>query len=111
MDAQEFVNIVRELTIDDSIMIVQSNLIKPPGRKPEETLVAMSKWYNSLADNDKSMLLRIIGYSAKTSTFQFLCILDGCRAIEGEDKGELKLFYQKGTEEVWLNEKGLHEFL
>jgi hypothetical protein len=111
MHAEEFVDIVRELTIDDSINIVQSNLIKPSGRKPDEMLVAMSKWYNSLADNDKSMLLRIIGYSAETSTFQFLCLLDGSMAIEGKEKGALKLFYEKGNDQVLLNGQGLHDFL
>jgi hypothetical protein len=60
MDAKAFVDITKEMAINDSVEFVQSNLIRPTGRKPDETLVAMSQWYNGLKDNEKSLLLHVI---------------------------------------------------
>lgn len=114
MNSEKFVDIIRELTIDDTVRIIQSNLIKPPGRSPSEMSIAISKWYNSLADNDKNILIHIVKKAARTGVFEFLCILDGAIAIENEDKGELKLYYEKGNEKILLNDQhkiNLHELL
>jgi hypothetical protein len=114
MNSEQFIDLIRELTIDDSVRIVQSNLIKPPGRNPSDISLNMSKWYNNLDDKDKAILIQIIKKSVRTGVFEFLCILDGAIAIESKDKGELKLYYEKGKEQVLLNDQSkvnLHELL
>ncbi|MES1225251.1 MAG: hypothetical protein ABUT20_57750 [Bacteroidota bacterium] len=114
MDANEFIGIIREIVVNDSVRFLQSNLIKPPGRKPSEKLLAMSTWYNNLNDGDKSVVIQIINKSVEMGVFEFLCVLDGVRAIEGEEKGELKLYYEKGNQKILLNDinkVNLHELL
>jgi hypothetical protein len=114
MNSEEFVSIIREMTIDDSVRIIQSNLIKPPGRGPSEAMLRMSNWYNGLSDANKSILLEVIKYSVETGVFEFLCILDGVRTMENENRGELKLFYERGDERVLLNDQhkvNLHRLL
>ena len=114
MTSENFINAIREVVADNSVISVQSNLIKPPGRKPSEALVMMSEWYNKLVDGDKSMVIRIIEEASRTSVFGFLCVLDGVRSIENGDKGELKLYYEKGNYKILLNDPhnvNLHELL
>jgi hypothetical protein len=53
----------------------------------------MSKWYNELNENDKSVVEQIIKKSVDMAVFSFLCVLDGVSTIENEKKGELKLYY------------------
>jgi hypothetical protein len=114
MNTQEFVDIIREVVLDTAVDSVESNLIDPPGRKPAEDLKQMSVWYNSLDNGAKEMVLRIARYSARISVFGFFCVLDGVRAIESGEKGDLKLYYEKDGKVVWLNdpsEEELHNLL
>ena len=81
MTSENFIDAIREVVAENSVISVQSNLIKPPGRKPSEKLVMMSEWYNKLVDGDK---------------------------------GELKLYYEKGNYKILLNDPhnvNLHELL
>lgn len=115
MNSQEFVDIIKEVVVDDSIKSVQNTLQKPTGKSPAENLVALSKWYNNLNDGDKGMVLSVIREAVDTSVFGFLCVLDGVRSIENSnDKGCLKLYYEKKQEKILLNaidEEFLHDML
>ena len=93
MDAQTFVNALKEVVIEESVKSVQANLFQPPGRKPPETLLAMSKWYNGLKDDEKSLLIQIIRDAVETSVFGFLCVLDGVRVFQDGGQGSLTLYY------------------
>ncbi len=115
MNSQEFVDIIKEVVIDDSIKSVQTMLTRPPGKSPSENLVALSKWYNNLKDGDREMVFSIIKEAVDTGVFGFLCVLDGVRAIEsGNNKGSLKLYFEKNEMQVLLNDPSdnyLHEML
>lgn len=104
MNNKDFVDSIKESVVSGAIKSVQSNLLSPPGRKPSEKLLEMSQWYNKLNDIDKEMVIRIIKETADTSTFGFLCVLDGVRAIENENKGVLKLYYENDNEQILLND-------
>lgn len=114
MNSQQFVDVINKVVLKSTINSVESVLKSPPGRNPGQALTTMSKWYNKLSDEDKSIVNQIIAESARTSVFGFLCVLDGARAIEDQDKGELKLYYERRDERVLLNDQNkvnLYELL
>jgi hypothetical protein len=115
MNKQEFINSIKEVVVNDSIKSVESNLIRPPGRAPEEKLNTLSKWFNNLNDADRNMVMQVVKESVQTSVFGFLCVLDGVRAIEdGEEKGKLDLYYEKDEKLTLLNNQSdeyLHDLL
>lgn len=114
MNTQEFVEVIREVVIEESIKSVQTNLISPPGRKPSETLIQCSKFYNNLPDNDKRVIIQIIKESVLTGVWGLFCVLDGVRSIENNDKGKLTLYYEKDGVKTILNDPQnelLHELL
>lgn len=115
MTSQEFVNAIKIAVVSDSVKAVDEVLQEPPGRAPAKNLVEMSKWFNDLSPNDRDMVISIVKYAVESTTFGFLCVLDGVRAIEGVgEKGVLELHYKKGNETVWLNnpkDEYLHNLL
>ncbi len=110
MDAEKFVKVIRLVVAEDSTKGVISVLEKPPGRRPLQKLVDMSIWYNQLNENDKTVVGQIIKESVEAAVFHFLCVLDGVAAIENENKGELKLYYENGNIQKLLNDPEM-EFL
>lgn len=113
MNAEEFVNAIRTTVLESSIKSVKKILVEPPGRKPADNLVKMSKWYNSLSQVDKEMVDSIIEESIHISVFGFLCVLDGVRSIEKSDNGTLKLYYERQGQLSLLTNppENLHELL
>lgn len=115
MNSEEFIDAIREVVVNDSIKGLESYLIKPSGRNPGNEAIEKSYWYNKLSKQDKLMVLKVIKEAVETSVFGFLCVLDGVRAIENtEEKGKLKLFYEREGNSVLLNnnnEDYLHDLL
>jgi hypothetical protein len=116
MNSQKFVEAIQEAVISSTITVMRQILEKPPGRSPDKNLVALSEWYKSLGDQDKNKLLAIISKSVNSTVFGFFCVLDGERVIEnGRNKGDLKLYFEKGGESTLLNDPNnggiLHELL
>ena len=99
MNKQEFVKAIKESVIDGSIDSMKSVLLKPAGRKPALNLIQMSTWFNKLSEDDKNIVLKIVGESIEMAVFGFLCVLE-----DTEKKGELKLIYTKNNSEIWLND-------
>jgi hypothetical protein len=105
MNAEQFINVIKEVVSEGSVKGVQSSLINPPGRKPSENLVEMSEWYNNLNDGSKSMVIKIIRESVELGIFSFLCVLDGVSAIEnGPEKGVLKLIFDRNGQQILIND-------
>lgn len=99
--------VVQEATIDDMI----SNLQKPPGRNPSQSLLQQSSFYNNLTEAQKVDLKKILAETAEMALFGLFCVLDGVRAIEdGEEKGNLELWYRNGETTLLLNDPN-NEFL
>jgi len=104
MDSEEFVEVITQVVSNGSIKAVKSALEDPPGRPPSQKAVRMSNWYNQLNENDRTVAEQIIKYSVDMAVFSFFCVLDGVSAIENENKGELKLYYENRDVQVLLND-------
>lgn len=94
MNKHKFINSIKEVVVGGSVKAIESNLIFPHGRSPQQKLLELSNWYNSLDDSSKKMALKLVQEAVETSVFGFLCVLDGVSVIEeiGE-KGTLQLVY------------------
>jgi len=104
MDTKEFVEAIKEVVEKSSVDGVIEVMSQPPGRKPDLELVQRSVWYNKLPEEDKRMVREVVAESVQSALFGFLCVLDGVRAIENdEDKGVLKLYFEKKGQQVLLN--------
>lgn len=115
MNQQEFIEAMREVTVEGSVNAVTSLLKASPGKKPDQKYVGLSGWYNNLSQTDQDMVSKVISESVNMGVFSFLCVLDGVSAIESvEDKGELVLTYEKNGIITRLNEQDgdyLHDLL
>ncbi|MBF7144345.1 MULTISPECIES: hypothetical protein [Pseudomonas] len=95
MTSEEFVALIKLVVSDAAISDTIDVITSPPGRKPDQKLVDISKYYNRQKQADKDMIDLIIKKSVEEAIFGFFCVLDGVRAIEnGEKKGELALLYK-----------------
>jgi len=105
MHSKEFIETIKIVVEEASIKGIQENLNKPVGRHPDQKLIELSRWFNSLSLEGKSMVSKIIKESVEMSVFGFLCVLDGVRPIEDdEEKGKLELFYEKNGSRILLND-------
>lgn len=115
MDRELFVDAVRLVVRDSAVTNTISVLSQPPGRNPDQTLVGLSGWFDSLPLQDRQNIERIVQITAHDAVFGMLCVLDGARAIEdGPMKGTVDLRYYRGHEDISLNDYSgapLHELL
>lgn len=105
MDQKEFVNAIKEVVRDDSILGVTQKLEKPPGRTPEAKLVMASTWYNNLDYDQKAVVKAIIEMAVNETVFGFLCVIDGVRSVNKTvaEQGTFKLSFVNGDKESILN--------
>lgn len=104
MNNEEFVNSIRINVSEASINSIETILKMPPGRKPKPELVELSNWYNNLDNKSSDYISSVIKIAIEQAVFNFLCVLDGVSAIENiEEKGTLKLFYEKDNNSILLN--------
>ena len=105
MTPEEFITKIRQVVFEPAINGTMSLIEKPPGRRPSEDLVALSKWFLQLSDTDKKMLQSAIALAAHGATFGMLAVLDGVRQIDDTpQKGTLELSYIKDGQSVLLND-------
>jgi hypothetical protein len=105
MTNEEFVRGVKRQTSDAAVEGTIHCLTEPPGRKPAEKLVKLSGWYKQLDGRDKRMLREALQEAAEMAVFEFFCVLDGVSVIEDSpDKGDLELYFTKGTKRNRLND-------
>jgi hypothetical protein len=81
VDKIEFTKIIKEVVAETAIENTLDNLNDPPGRKPDEQLVAQSEWFKSLKPSDREMVSKVIAEAVHESVFGFFCVLDGVRSI------------------------------
>lgn len=113
MTATEFVDAIRGVVEEASVSDTISLLRSPPGRKPDQELVEVSKRFNALGEQDRAMVKRALDMVAGQAVFGFLCVLDGSRPVEpAGPKGDFELrFIKDGQVEVLSGPDGeiLHE--
>jgi hypothetical protein len=109
----QFIEALKTETSDSAVQGTMSWLEKPAGRRPPAIKVELSKWFHTLSESDRQKIKDIARLSAESAVFNFLSLLDGMSFVdEGEEKGRLQLFYQKGNQRFLLNdpdEEYLHD--
>lgn len=104
MTPNEFINHVRQVVYDSAVRGTLSLVTNPPGRSPGQNLLALSKWFGGLPENEKQTFQRAISMAAHQATFGMLAVLDGVRQIEDSPvKGRLEPHYIKGDQRTILN--------
>jgi len=104
MDRKKFIDIVKSVVRDAAINSTVRILKNPPGRHPNAELIEKSNWFNSLSDQDRIMVEKIVAGVAHHTVFGMLAVIDGARVIdEAQEKGDLELYYVKGDRKVRLN--------
>lgn len=100
MDNELFTESIKLYVRDTAIKSTISVLEKPPGRKPSQSTVAQSQWFNQLSTNEQHMVQEVIQEGIDMALFGFLAVLDGVRVIEDDGEGEFVLLYKrKGVKE------------
>jgi hypothetical protein len=103
MDPETFIEILKS-TVEESAISDTLNILKePPGKKPKESLVRMSKWFNKLSENDKAMVEEVLGEGLQMNMFGLLCLLDGVRLVDNFH-GKLELYFVQENVKVLLND-------
>ena len=106
MNKDEFIEAIKVVVHDSAIKGMQTNLASPPGRTPHEKTKEISRWFNSLPEEDKHQVEEIIKQAVHASVFGFLCVLDGVRAIEStSEKGSLELIFNKNGDKNLINDE------
>lgn len=107
MNQDKFIKIIKEVVTNSSVSGLIENLIDPPGRKPSESLIRVSKFYNGLEDGNRQIVNDIIKLAVDSGVFGFLCVIDGVRSISesSKDHGDLRLLYVDDSlkNEILLN--------
>lgn len=114
MTSDEFVRRIQRAVYESSISGSLSLLEKPPGRRPSQRLVELSRWFGHLGPEDKEYLRATIEMAVHGAVFQMLTVLDGVTSVHetGEERGRFELWYKSGTNAVLLNspaDENLHD--
>lgn len=114
MTPEFFVESLEKHCRDGAVEDCIANLMKPPGRKPAESLVQLSSWFRALPPNDQEMVALAMKQSADATLFGVLCVIDGVRVIEnGPEKSvfELSASRQGIRSVISPNTSNLHDLL
>ena len=104
MSPEEFVEVLRLVSVDQAAEGTVSTLRSPPGRQTWPTAVRRSEWFRSLDPSDQQMVAEVAKDSAFMSAFAFCNILDGTKAFD-PNHGWLKLIYvAPDGSEILLND-------
>lgn len=114
MEPGYFVQALKEYCRDAAVQDCVESFHSPPGRKPREDLVRLSKWFNALPASDREFVVRAMREASDATLFGVLCVIDGVRPIEPQgEKSEFRLSaVRDGTESpISPNETYLHDLL
>jgi hypothetical protein len=104
MTSEEFVAAIKIQTSDAAVAGTITALQRPAGRKPRAKDIELSQWFNKLERGDQEMLGDALREAAELAVFSFLSVLDGVSVIEDSpDKGDLELYFAKGSDRIRLN--------
>lgn len=109
MTAEDFVRTVRIQASEGATGATISSLEAPIGRKPSRRDSELSKWYESLPAEHRSMVKAAVREAAQQAVFSFLVLLDGVASIGRGLDGKLQLFYTEQERRVLLNDPAKEE--
>lgn len=106
MNKEEFIKLIITHVRNSAVRCNFETISDPPGRKPSKRLLNISKWFVSLSEDDKAMVIKTAEMTLDQGLFNFLCILDGVNKLDlhGGD-GEYILSYKTRDRETIINDK------
>jgi hypothetical protein len=103
MNRENFITAIVGLR-DSCVESITKKLLKPAGRKPRSSILALSSFYNNLDSDQKLAVENLTKEAIDQALFSFLCILDHVSFIEdSEEKTVFELYATKNGEKVLLN--------
>ena len=81
MQPDEFIEAVYLAVYRTTIDGVLRLLAAPAGRRPDQDLVDLSAWYNSLDDHSREKIAGIVRLTSDQAVFGMLSSLDGARSL------------------------------
>ncbi len=90
MTTHEFIAALKVQTSDAAVSGTKANFERPPGRRPREKDVALSRWYLALSAEVRASVDIAIREAAELAVFSFLCVLDSVSAIENGPEKEVE---------------------
>lgn len=104
MTREQFVQAIKTEALDTAVRDTMLDLHDSPGRRSEPSLVELQQWYQALDRQSQEFVEQVARMATDSATFGVMAILDGVRAIEAGDKGDLVLEYRKGATRLRLND-------
>jgi hypothetical protein len=71
MTSEQFIVAIREVAERAAVRGVLNLLEAPPGRKPDSTLVALSRWFGALDDHDREQVKQILMMGADQTLYNY----------------------------------------
>jgi hypothetical protein len=90
---ERFVQLLATLARDAALKNVVEILASPPGRRPQPSVVEVSRWFNQLPAEGRSSLRRVMSTVAHTSLRAVLEVLDGAMPSDAQQPGHFVLDY------------------
>lgn len=101
MDSEEFVRALKQNCCDVAVDDCTSILQNPPGRKPDQALVALSEWFKKLSASDRALVIESMRMAADATLFGVLCVIDGVRPCESSpEKSQFTIYANKSGEQT-----------
>lgn len=114
MTGEEFTRRIRQAVYESSIEGVVGLLRSPSGRRPSQTLLALSQWFNQLPAAEQERIRATIQLAVRQAVIGMLTVLDGVRSIsDAGERGKLELRYNTEEKSILLNDpagKPLHDY-
>lgn len=105
MNAAEFVAALKTAASEAAANGTLEVLRRPPGRRPDPSLVGVSEWFVGLSPEDQRGVAAAIDLTARQALYNVLLVLDGLLTLEPYgDKGELRLTFDDGSSQQLLND-------
>ena len=97
MNSESFVLAVKKAVHDSAVADVVEAIMAPSGRRPPESELRLSVWYNGLSENDQRNVQAMVLHGVHAALFGFFAVLDGVRVIEdSEEKSDFAIVQRRG---------------
>lgn len=86
MTKEKFIYLLHEAVITAATTGVLSTIANPPGRKPKENIIQLSRWFKTLSKDNQKQIAKLVDIVAEECLFGVCAVLDGVRVVDAETK-------------------------
>lgn len=110
MTKETFIDKLKNAVIPLATTGLLAAIENPSGRKPDEKILQLSEWLNSLSDTDKANVTKLVEESVIECLFGVCAVLDGVRVVDKDtDRFEISQINYEGKKEPLLGEIDYHD--